>query len=238
MLIELELPLVVLSRRVMQKQIKYNRLTLILPSGKTYTFGPTSTSTSTSKPSSSSSSRSTTRARRSQTTGPQLVGTGKYDYPSRSISGTATGTTTTTTTTSERSLDGSVVLDRGFGSGISTPLTSVGGVSPGPGEHKGIYGVEDEVDEDEVDHDEDEDEPTPVTIKINSTNFFLRLLLSGDLGFAESYMAGECEVVYTPREGGEMRGGQRLDRGYYGDVSRGLKGEKEGEELLELFKVR
>ena len=235
MLIELELPLVVLSRRVMQKQIKYNRLTLILPSGKTYTFGPQPTS-SPRKPS-SSSSRSKTRARRSQTTGPQLVGTGKFDNPSRSISGTATGTTTTT---SERSLDGSVVLDRGFGSGISTPLTSVGGVSPGPGEHKGIYGVEHEVDEDEdeVDHDEDEDEPTPVTIKIKSTNFFLRLLLSGDLGFAESYMAGECEVVYTPREGGEMRGGQRLDRGYYGDVGRGLNGEKEGEELLELFKVR
>jgi len=234
MLIELELPLVVLSRRVMQKQIKYNRLTLILPSGKTYTFGPSPQPTSSPRKPSSSSSRSKTRARRSQTTGPQLVGTGKYDYPTRS--GTATGTTTGTT--SERSLDGSVVLDRGLGSGISTPLTSVGGVSPGPGEHKGIYGVEDEVDEDEVDHDEDEDEPTPVTIKINSTNFFLRLLLSGDLGFAESYMAGECEVVYTPREGGEMRGGQRLDRGYYGDVGRGLKGEKEGEELLELFKVR
>ena len=136
----------------MQKQIKYNRLTLILPSGKTYTFGPVPTSTSTP------TSRSKARSRRSQpqSTHHQLVGTGKFDYPS------STHGTGTRTTTSERSLDGSLVLDRdrpgvgaGAGSGLSTPLTSVGGASPTPGEHKGIYGAagldmgEDDVDDDE-----------------------------------------------------------------------------------------
>ncbi len=32
------------------------------------------------------------------------------------------------------------------------------------------------------------------TIHVRNSNFFLRVLLSGDLGFAESYMFGEVDI--------------------------------------------
>lgn len=50
-----------------------------------------------------------------------------------------------------------------------------------------------------------------VRVRVLSSNFYLRLLLSGDLGFAEAYMAGEVEIETI--EGG----GQRLRREYYGE---------------------
>lgn len=73
------------------------------------------------------------------------------------------------------------------------------------------------------------------TVRILSPNFYLRLLLSGDLGFAESYMAGEVLIESSS-------GGQRLKESYYGrEVSGGgdvanVK-EREGEGLLDLFQI-
>lgn len=55
------------------------------------------------------------------------------------------------------------------------------------------------------------------TIRVTSDRFWLRLLTLGDLGFAEAYMAGECEV-YRTRADGELV-------------------EDMGEGLLDIFKV-
>lgn len=61
-----------------------------------------------------------------------------------------------------------------------------------------------------------------VRVRVLSANFYLRLLLSGDLGFAEAYMAGEVEIETL--EGG----GQRLRSEYYGEEIDGF--EEEGQE--------
>lgn len=217
----------------MQKQIQYGQLTLILPSNKTYTFGPSSSSSSRTKPFNVNSSNRT----RPRT----YASAAKYDYTSSSSSSTYRETTTTTTP----GTGGTV-------SGVSTPLTSVDPASPREG-GKGRLGldiseIQTHTQAEQDQREEEEGEPTPVTVRVKSSTFFLRLLLSGDLGFAEAYMAGECDISYTREDGGvegqfgrgeedEPRG-QRLDEGYYGEgVVDGLKGEREGEELLELFKV-
>jgi hypothetical protein len=243
----------------MKKQIKYNQLTLILPSGKSYTFGPGP----------SSIPRASKKFARRGAAQRQLVGRGTFDYPASSTSsvfGLGAPIKTPVTNTSTNVLD----------SGVETPLTSVDAGSPQAGEVKIVAdlgvdlsqarfpaqtsisvsseteAIDDDVDDDQLEHDVDdtEDPMTPVTIKILSSNFFLRLLLSGDLGFAESYMAGECQVRYTPRAQGGLAllglgaEGQRLDTGYYEDEAKvgvdgqSLSGWREGEELLELFKVR
>ena len=223
----------------MQKQIQYGQLTLVLPSSKTYTFGPSPRARGTSRTNLDGPTSTST-----------IVGGGKFDYPASagSCSSVYRGGEGTTTT--------------GTVSGVSTPPTSIDASSPRgksfshlagsvPGSGSGSR-----LDVSRIEEQQEESDPIGVTIRVKDSTFFLRLLLSGDLGFAEAYMAGECDVYYTGNdiegagvdvetqlkmqldEGeGESRG-QRLDEGYYGQaVVDGLKGEREGEELLELFKV-
>jgi hypothetical protein len=213
-----------IHNRVMQKQVQYGQLTLVLPSNKTYTFGPS--------PRPSKNTASTIAINENQTS----RRTGKYEYPVSSGSSSRGG---------EDSQFGTQT--NGTQSGVSTPPTSVDEGFRGKGSRLDLAGSF-PVDDEGV---REEDRPVPVTIRVKSSTFFLRLLLSGDLGFAEAYMAGECDIYYTGSEAevevtmagvtiddGDVKG-QRLDEGYYGNaVVDGLKGVREGEELLELFKVR
>jgi cyclopropane-fatty-acyl-phospholipid synthase len=48
------------------------------------------------------------------------------------------------------------------------------------------------------------------TIRVTSDKFWLRLLTLGDLGFAEAYMAGECEVARDTDEDGVVDLGEGL----------------------------
>ncbi|KAH8081430.1 Mycolic acid cyclopropane synthetase-domain-containing protein [Filobasidium floriforme] len=209
--------------RVMQKQVQYGQLTLVLPSNKTYTFGPS--------PRPSKNTASTIAINENQTS----RRTGKYEYPISSGSSSRGG---------EDSQFGTQT--NGTQSGVSTPPTSVDEGFRGKGSRLDLVGSFSVGDEGV----REEDQPVPVTIRVKSSTFFLRLLLSGDLGFAEAYMAGECDIYYTGSEAevevtmagitiddGDVKG-QRLDEGYYGNaVVDGLKGVREGEELLELFKI-
>lgn len=71
-----------------------------------------------------------------------------------------------------------------------------------------------------------------VTIHIHSSAFFLRILLSGDLGFAEAYMAGECTIETTQNPS------QRLSPTYYSSaVHDPTSAIMEGSSLLDLFQV-
>ncbi|KAJ9122768.1 hypothetical protein QFC24_004198 [Naganishia onofrii] len=80
--------------------------------------------------------------------------------------------------------------------------------------------------------------PTPssqaphVTVHIHSSNFFMRILLSGDLGFAEAYMAGECSI-HTTRNPSQV-----LSTRYYTtDVLDPASPQREGAALLDLFQI-
>lgn len=71
-----------------------------------------------------------------------------------------------------------------------------------------------------------------VIVRIHWSTFFLRILLSGDLGFAESYMAGECSIETTRNPS------QLLSPTYYSssilDPSSPLL---EGSSLIDLFQL-
>ncbi|KAJ9113889.1 hypothetical protein QFC19_000083 [Naganishia cerealis] len=80
--------------------------------------------------------------------------------------------------------------------------------------------------------------PTPasqaphVTVHIHTSNFFMRILLSGDLGFAEAYMAGECSI-HTTRNPSQI-----LSTRYYTtDVLDPASPQREGAALLDLFQI-
>jgi hypothetical protein len=177
----------------MEKQIKYGRLTLILLSGKSYTFGPVVS------PSSAKQASATTRI-------------------DTRLSSTSLASSSFLSSTANTAPHSPHPADSHF----STPGTTLPSSSPRPN-------LKNLPEEEEV-------QPN-ITIKVLSNTFFLRLLLSGDLGFAEAYMAGECLISYTTDDDGS-KGCQELDEGYYGsDVWEGEKGEREGEVLLDLFKV-
>lgn len=71
-----------------------------------------------------------------------------------------------------------------------------------------------------------------VTVHIHSSNFFMRILLSGDLGFAEAYMAGECSI-HTTRNPSQV-----LSTRYYTtDILDPASPQREGAALLDLFQI-
>ncbi|KAJ9117016.1 hypothetical protein QFC22_004674 [Naganishia vaughanmartiniae] len=71
-----------------------------------------------------------------------------------------------------------------------------------------------------------------VTVHIHSSNFFMRILLSGDLGFAEAYMAGECSI-HTTRNPTQV-----LSTRYYGsDILDPATAQRQGAALLDLFQI-
>lgn len=207
--------------RGMEKYIKHGQLTLIMPSNKSYAFGPGQGAESRQRQS-LDAGKGHPRAHELKQ---KAFNATKYHSSGSSCSTTYSGATS----------------DGGETSGVSTPPTSV---DASPRKHVSALqlsyadvtkvGLEHEQDHEAAQEACSPDGPVPhVTIRVHSSTFFLRLMLSGDLGFAESYMAGECDVYLTEGQGA----GQALDEAYYGEITKNARGETRGEELLQLFQV-
>ncbi len=160
--------MIVLTHRMMEKNITTGQLTLITPTN-TYVFPKSSTTTS------------------SATNSPPNSYNGLQTQSPRSSYNAATITETSTAPSTIESRSDSLTSG-------STPLTAISLASSRFRLKPGAR----------------------ATIKVTSDRFWLRLLTLGDLGFAEAYMAGECQVSRTDHEDDE-------------DI---------GEGLLDVFKVR
>lgn len=194
--------------RVLEKQVRYGKLTLVLPDGREWT----------------SAGSAGVRGEEAVTENEVIGVTEDLDSSDddrgslRPASSTSSSTTTLVSGASTPRLS-------------STKLTELS-PSTGPAHAASVpfTGVTIRADLRRIDNDAASG--PHVTVRIHSSAFFLRILLSGDLGFAEAYMAGECTIETTQNPS------QRLSPTYYSSaVHDPASPIMEGSSLLDLFQV-
>lgn len=192
--------------RVLEKQVRYGKLTLVLPDGREWTSGGSAA----------------VRGQEAVTEKDVIGVTEDLDSSDDDRGSVRPASSISSSTTT-------------LVSGASTPRlssTKLTELSTGPANAASVpfTGVTIRADLKRIDND-----PASgphVTVRIHSSAFFLRILLSGDLGFAEAYMAGECTIETTQNPS------QRLSPTYYSSaVHDPASPIMEGSGLLDLFQV-
>lgn len=207
--------------RILEEQVKYGRLTLVLPDGRVWTSGATEGNErevqSQREEYGRTPERSENTTRRSTSTGAAFDLDSSDDDRSSSRLASSFASTSTLISSSSTPLPSSLKLAEFTGAGAGETSASVP-----------FTGVSITADLKPV----EVEEGPHVTVRIHSSTFFLRILLSGDLGFAEAYMAGECSIETTRNPS------QLLSPTYYSksilDPSSPLL---EGSSLLDLFQL-
>jgi hypothetical protein len=210
--------------RILEEQVKYGRLTLVLPDGRVWTSGASEGDDGEADVKQEDYRRTEKTERSENTTRRNTPAVPTFDADSssdddRSSSRLASSFASTATLVSGSSTPiassfklAELTRAGEASSSASVPFTGVNitadlkPTETGEGPH--------------------------VIVRIHSSTFFLRILLSGDLGFAESYMAGECSIETTRNPS------QLLSPTYYSssilDPSSPLL---EGSSLVDLFQL-